>query len=395
MALGIGIVGCGNISSRYFDNAALFPGVEIRACADLFDAASKRCADRYGVRCSPVVDLLEADDIDLVINLTIPAAHYEISLAALEAGKHVYTEKPLAATAPLGRKLVEVAERIGLRLGSAPDTFLGAAGQTARSLVDGGKIGGIVGGACYVMSRGAESWHPNPDFLYREGGGPVLDLGPYYVTMLVNLMGPVRKVSAMAATPFATRTIGSGPRQGEKIAVETPTSIHCILEFASGALVSFSASWDVWHHGHNNIEIYGEAGSMVVPDPNFFGGEVKLTERDGPLVAVPDDGHPLARHNRQTRRGMVADYRAIGLADMAAAIAEGRPHRCDGKLGLHVLDVLEGILLSARESRAVSIGTSCIRPASLSIAEVDLLMGKSPVKAAGRTAAHRMGSAGE
>lgn len=381
--LGVGIVGCGTISSRYFGNAASFQGIEIRACADVMDAAARRTAEQYDVRCESVDSLLRADDIQLIINLTIPAAHFDVSATALQAGKHVYSEKPLAATSAEGRELVESAARLGLRLGTAPDTFLGAAGQAARRALDEGRIGRVVGGSCHCLSHGAESWHPNPDFLYQEGGGPMLDLGPYYVTMLVNLLGPVASVTAHAATPFATRKIGSGPRSGETIAVETPTTVHCILSFECGALVTFSASWDVWRHGHNNIEIYGEAGSMLVPNPNFFGGEVAVSEWDGPFVAAPDDCHPFARGNRKMRTGtVVADYRISGLADMAAALVAGRPHRCDGTMGLHVLEVLENILLSARDSRVVEVKTRCLRPAALGAAEARALMGGDAVASA-------------
>ena len=374
--LGVGIIGCGTISGRYFTNAPLFPGLEIRACADRLDDAARRAAEQYGVRLETVDGLLRADDIELVVNLTIPASHSEISTAALLAGKHVYSEKPLAATAATCRDLVDLAERRGLRLGTAPDTFLGAAGHTARRAVDDGRIGRVVGGTCHMLSRGADAWHPNPDFLYQVGGGPILDFGPYYVTMLVNLLGPVAEVSARAAMPFATRTIGSGPRQGEAIPVETPTTVHCTLGFVSGPLVAFSASWDVWKHGHNTIEIYGEEGSLLVPNPNFFHGDVQLSERDGDFAILPDNGHPFARVNREMRTGaMVADYRIAGLADMAMAMADGRPHRCDGVTGLHVMEVLEGILQSAADGRAVAVSTRCARPATLDANQARTLMG--------------------
>lgn len=382
--LGVGVIGCGNISGRYMQYAKMFPGIEVIACADRVDEIAAKQASENGLRHDSVDALLAADDIGLVINLTIPEAHYDISLSALSAGKHVYSEKPLSATFDLGRKLIEEADRRGLRVGAAPDTFLGAAGQTARSVVDDGRIGDIVGGSCHIMSHGAESWHPSPDFLYQAGGGPVFDMGPYYVTMLVNLAGSVASVSATSATPFATRTIGSEPRKGEKITVETPTTLHSVLEFESGAAVTFSASWDVWRHEHNNIEIYGETGSMLVPDPNFFGGDVRITELDGDFTAVADGGHPLGRGNRETKKGMAADYRTSGVADMAAAIAAGRPHRCSGELALHVLEVLEGILRSAEQRRPVEMTTRCSRPAAFDAAAAMELMGNgvmSPLQA--------------
>src|SRR6056297_1018065 len=253
--LGVGIIGCGNISAAYLRLGPLFKALDMRAVADINTEAATARAEEFGVRALSVEDLLAASDIDVVVNLTIPAAHYEVSTAVLEAGKHSYSEKPLVLTLDEGERLRALAEAKGLRIGSAPDTFLGGAHQLARQAIDEGRIGGIVGGTAHVMSHGMESWHPNPDFFFQPGAGPVLDVGPYYVTNLVQLLGPVRRVTALASTPSPTRIIGSGAREGEQVPVNTPTTIHGVLEFANGAIVTLGASWDVWSHGHHNMEL--------------------------------------------------------------------------------------------------------------------------------------------
>lgn len=283
--LGIGVIGCGNISAAYMRLAPLFNNIEFRTCADLNEAAAKARAEEFGLRALTVDELLATEDIDIVVNLTIPAAHFDITKRILEAGKHAYSEKPYVLTLEEGEALKAVADAQGLRVGSAPDTFLGGAHQLARAALDEGRIGDIVGGTCHVMSFGMEHWHPNPDFFFLPGGGPILDLGPYYITNLVQLIGPVKSVTAMTGMGRKTRTIGTGPRLGEDIPVKTPTNIHSLLEFESGAIFTIGTSWDVKAHRHGNMEIYGLDGSIYVPDPNFFGGEVLLASPDGEEVA--------------------------------------------------------------------------------------------------------------
>src|SRR5919108_2323387 len=276
--LGVGVIGCGNISAAYFRLAPLFKGIEMRACADInVDAATAR-AREFNVRAETVDELLKDDEVDIVVNLTVPAVHYDVSRQVLDAGKHVYSEKPFVLSLKEGLDLKKRAEKSNLRIGSAPDTFLGGAHQLAREIVDSGRVGKIISGSCYVMSRGMESWHPNPDFFFQPGAGPVLDIGPYYVTNLIQLIGPVKRVASLASIPMMERTITSKPRYGEKIKVTTPTTIYALLEFANGAVVTLNTSWDVWKHGHAPIELYGEEGSLFVPDPNFFGGEVRYTK---------------------------------------------------------------------------------------------------------------------
>ena len=374
--LGVGVIGCGNISAAYFMLAPLFKGIEMRAGADLDMKVAQARAKEFGVRASSVADLLASNDIDIVVNLTIPAAHYDVSKAILDAGKHVYSEKPFVLSVREGQDLKKRADRKGLRVGSAPDTFLGGAHQRVRSLIDDGKVGRVTSGTCYVMSHGMEHWHPNPDFFFQPGGGPILDIGPYYITNLVQLIGPVKRVAALAATPASERTITSKPRYGEKIKVTTPTTIHALMEFENGATVTFNASWDVWKHGHAPIELYGEEGTIFVPDPNFFGGDVMMTNRADELKKLPKWEHAFAVPNQQHAQGMMANYRASGLADMALGILEGRPHRCSLELSLHVIDVMTGILRSGETGRFVTMRTTCERPEALSPAQAKAMLAR-------------------
>ncbi len=277
--LGIGVIGCGNISAAYMRLAPIFKGIEMRACADLNAEAAKSRAEEFGLRAESIDGLLGSDDIDIIVNLTVPNAHFPVSKQILEAGKHSYSEKPFVLTLEEGAELARIAAEKGLRVGSAPDTFLGGAHQLARHLVDSGAVGKVTSGTCFVQSPGMEMWHPNPDFFFQEGGGPILDLGPYYISNLVQLLGPVKRVTAMSSSASEYRTITSQPRHGEKIKVETPTTIHAIMQFHSGAQITFGSSWDVWQHGHSNMELYGQTGTLHVPDPNFFGGEVRITEK--------------------------------------------------------------------------------------------------------------------
>lgn len=363
--LALGLIGAGTISGAYLTRAPHFQGIRFIAVADVNHAAAEARAAEYGVEARSVDALLASDDIDLVVNLTIPAAHFAISKAALEAGKHVYSEKPYVLTLEEGQELARLASARGLRIGSAPDTFLGSSHQLARRIIDDGAIGRVTSGTCSVMSSGMESWHPNPDFFFLKGGGPVLDLGPYYISNLVQLLGPVRRVGALSSTPSTTRTIGSAPRRGEQIPVETPTTIHALLEFAQGAVISFQSSWDVWQSDHEPMALFGTEGTLHVPDPNFFDGALRVTRR-AEAADLPEWQHPLGPPNRATNAGKeVADYRGAGLADMALAITENRPHRCNDELALHVIEVLTAILASGEEKRFIDLTTTCTRPLAL------------------------------
>lgn len=361
--LGLGIVGCGNIAMTYLRNAALFRGLELRACADLLPEQAALRAAEYGLRAISVADLIAAADIDLVINLTIPAAHADITRAALDAGKHVFTEKPLGTTMAEGRALVALAEARGRVLGSAPDTFLGAAGRLARQIIAGGQIGRVVTGTAFMMGRGMEHWHPNPAFYYQKGAGPVLDMGPYYLTMLVNLLGPAKRVMAMATSASATRLItAEGPFHGTAFPIGTPTSLLSLIEFVSGAIITFGASWDVYRHSNAPIELHGTTGSLRLPDPDTFGGTISVSHGGGPWEDLPTEDRLYGQINWPYAAPDRANYRMLGIADLAAGLAVGRPPRASGSLALHVLDILEAILNSGETGAPVALTTAVEQP---------------------------------
>ena len=363
--LGVGLVGCGNISDIYLGNLARCRGLAVRGVADMRPDVAAAQGTKYGVPAMPADALLARDDIDIVINLTVPAAHAAVSADALSAGKHVFSEKPLATDLDAGRKLVAEAEVRGLSLGCAPDTFLGAGGRLARTLIDDGAIGRPLAGTAIFMAHGMEHWHPDPAFFYKPGGGPVLDVGPYYVHALINLLGPVARVRSVTATGFAERLItADGPHTGERITVETPTTALSILEFAAGAQVVFAASWDVWRHGHPPLELYGTEGSLRLPDPNFFGGVVEATARGGDWAAHDGAAMPIGAPNWPAEAPRLANYRALGVAELALAVRCGGAHRASGRLALHALEVMLAIVTGSSDGRPIDIATQIDRPAA-------------------------------
>ncbi|MEM8655798.1 MAG: Gfo/Idh/MocA family oxidoreductase [Pseudomonadota bacterium] len=371
---GIGIIGCGNISTAYLRLAPLFKGLEVRAVADVNPAAAQAQAKAFDVRADTVDGLLRADDIDIVLNLTIPDAHFEVTRSILDAGKHAYSEKPIVLSQEQGEVLRDLATSQNLRVGSAPDTFLGGAHQAARAALDSGRIGDVVAGTAHVMNHGMEHWHPNPDFFFLPGAGPMLDIGPYYVTNLIQLLGPVRRVGALTSTPSATRTISSKPRKGEVILVKTPTNIHALLEFEAGATITLSTSWDVWVHRHGHMELYGTKGSMFLPDPNWFSGEVEIADQDGEVEVLDTDSHPFGVPNQDNNGVAKANYRTAGLAEMAAAMNKGRPHRCALELALHAVDVMTAVLAAGEQGEMVTLSTTCERPAPLTAEQARALL---------------------
>ncbi|MEJ1161898.1 Gfo/Idh/MocA family protein [Prosthecomicrobium sp. N25] len=384
--LTIAVIGAGNISTRYLQNAPLFRGVKIAAVADIVPEAAARQSQRFGVRALSVDEALASDEIQAVINLTVPNAHFAVSMAALSAGKHVFSEKPLTVSVEDGRRLVQEADARGLALSVAPDTFLGPGAQTARRLLEEGKVGRIVAGTATVMSRGMEHWHPNPTFFFKPGGGPVLDLGPYYITTLVAMLGPVRRVVAMTKIGLPERLVtAEGPMKGEKILVETATTAFAVLEFASGVVVSFDASWDVFKHAHKPIELHGTEGSLRVPDPNFFGGLVEYSEGRGDWVGIDTRMEVCGKPNHPDADPLHANYRMLGVAEFAAAIRAGRPPRTSGRLGLHVLEVMYAILEAGETGRQIAIEGG-ERPAALGEAELRSLL-VDPLATAGTAAA--------
>ena len=362
--VGVGVIGCGNISSAYLIAAKKFPILEIVALSDANPAAAEARADEFGLLARPVDGVLADPSVEIVLNLTVPKAHVEVGLAAIAAGKHVHSEKPLGVNVAEARRLVDAAASKGLRLGCAPDTFLGGAQQSARKCVDDGLIGRPIGGTAFFMCPGHERWHPNPGFYYLAGGGPMLDMGPYYVTALVNLLGPVASVSGVATRIRGERLVTSQPLAGTRIPVAVATHVTGTLMFVSGAAVSMTMSFDVARHKHVPIEVYGETGSLIVPDPNYFGGKIEFATAGEDWREI-ETQHAYADGN----------YRVLGVADMAQAIRAGRPHRASGALAFHVLEVMEAFQTSSDTGAAVKISTRPERPAplpaTLNVGELD------------------------
>ncbi|WDR03606.1 Gfo/Idh/MocA family oxidoreductase [Devosia algicola] len=364
---GVGIMGAGNISSAYLRLAPLFKGLDVRAVADIIPEAAKKRADEFGVAAQTPDELLKNSELDVIVNLTIPATHYSVSMDIVSAGKHAYSEKPFVLTLEEGEKLKGAAESRNLKVGSAPDTFLGGAHQQARDIIDSGKLGKIMSGTTHVMSRGMEHWHPNPDFFFQVGAGPVLDIGPYYVTDLIHLLGPVKRVTAFSNMAREEREVtAEGPNKGTFVKVGTPTTIHGVLEFHNGAIVTLGASWDVASHGHHNIELYGTDGSMYVPDPNFFGGDLVTTDIAGNKDKVTPWAHPFGVANQDLDKPMPrANYRTAGLADMIASIDGGYKARCGLDVALHAVDVMTSLLVAGETGQVQILTTTCERPLAL------------------------------
>jgi predicted dehydrogenase len=353
----VGFIGCGNISGIYLQNSHTFDILEPVACADLVQERAQAQAAKYNIPQVLSVEQLLADpEIEIVVNLTIPNAHASVGLAALQAGKSVYNEKPLAIAREDARKMLELANAKGLRVGCAPDTFLGAGIQTCIKLIEDGVIGKPVAATGFMLCHGHESWHPDPEFYYKVGGGPLFDMGPYYVTALVSMLGPVKRVSGSAQVTFPTRTITSAPKNGTVITVDTPTHLSANLDFADGAVATLITSFDVWAHHLPCIEVHGTLGSISVPDPNGFGGQVQVwtqSERkweDVPLVPIRSE-----------------NSRCIGVADMAHALRSGRSHRANGQMAAHVLDVFHAVIDSSRESKYITLDSTCQRPKPMPI----------------------------
>lgn len=359
----IGIIGCGNISNAYLDGARRFPILQTVAVADLDLARAQEKAARYYVKAYSVDELLSDPSIDLVINLTVPKVHASINQKILNAGKHAYTEKPFALNLGDGKKVIDLAKKKGLRVGCAPDTFLGGGIQTARKLIDDGEIGEPIAAIGNMASHGPEAWHPDPEFIYQHGAGPMLDMGPYYITALVNLLGPIRRVTGSARISFQERTVGSGKKAGNKIPVEIPTHYAASYDFVVGAIASLNISFDVWSHTLPIIEVYGSKGSLRVPDPNTFGGVVEVRRSDEKeWRSIP------LTHSDQV-------CRSIGVADMAVAIRNGRPHRASGELALHVLEAMLAVQLASDRGAHVTLETTTDKPKALptglAVGEID------------------------
>lgn len=351
-----GIIGCGNISGIYLKNLTqLFEVTEVVACADIVRERAIRSAEEFGIpKACTVEELISDPDIDIVVNLTTPGVHAEINLAAIQSGKSVYCEKPLAITREDGLNTLDAAEKRGVLLGAAPDTFLGAGLQTCRKIIDDGLIGKTIAATAFMLCHGHESWHPDPAFYYKTGGGPMFDMGPYYLTALISLMGPVSRVTGSANITFDERKITSQPKYGEIIKVDVPTHVAGILDFSNGAVATIITSFDVWHSQLPRIEIYGSEGSLMVPDPNTFGGPVYLRRHDQKEWSQV----PLTHFYSENSRG-------LGVADMAYSILKGRENRASGKLAYHVLDIMHGFHDASLEGKHINLKSTCKRPEAL------------------------------
>jgi len=352
--IGVGIIGCGNISQAYFNGMKTFEVLDIIACSDLKMEAAQAKAKENGCRAQTVKALLANKKIDIVVNLTVPAVHAEVSRQILQAGKNVHSEKPLAVHLEDGKSIIDLAGKKGLLAGCAPDTFLGAGLQTCRKIIDDNWLGKITGGTAFFMAAGPESWHPNPSFFYLEGAGPLFDMGPYYITALVHLLGPVKKITAITSRAHDLRTATCKEEFGKVMKVEVPTHYSGTLNFHSGAVITLTISFDVQSHGHSPIELYGTEGSLKVPDPNTFGGPVELYTSASEEWKQINLSHIYADN-----------MRGIGVADMAYALLGKRPQRAGGELAYHVLEVMHAFEKSSRSGRHVAIKSKPAQPAAL------------------------------
>ena len=342
--VGVGFIGAGVISAQYLENLTTFPDVEVRFIADLDLQRAQAQAEKFGVPgFGSVEQLLEDDDIEIVVNLTIPKAHVDVALQALAAGKHAWTEKPFALDRESGTRLLDAAHTAGLRVATAPDTFLGAGLQSARRLLESGRIGAPLTALTMLQSPGPEGWHPNPDFLFQEGAGPLFDIGPYYLTALVQLFGPVARVSAVSSKAKPVRVIGSGPRAGEKFDVTVPTHVAALYEFESGQSAQSVFSFDS-KLNRTQFEIAGVDGTLVVPDPNTFDGDLTIWGADGQSETIPSVG-------ATTTRGS-------GVLELARAIRAGRPERASGEQAFHILDIMVSTIEAADSGNPVSVAST-------------------------------------
>jgi predicted dehydrogenase len=355
--INVGIVGCGNISDAYFKGLKHFDVLQIVACADLDPARARVKAAAYGIRaCGTVAELLHDAGVNIVVNLTVPKAHAEVNTAALLAGKHAYCEKPFALNSADGTAVLSLARSKNLLVGCAPDTFLGGGSQTARKAVDDGLIGRPVAALAFMLCHGDEHWHPNPQFYYQKGGGPMFDMGPYYLTALVNLLGPVARVGGSTSAAFSERLITSKPLSGTRIPVETPTHLTGTLDFAAGGTATLVMSFDTWPYPLPHIVLFGIEGNLELPDPNGFDGTVRLRTATGKTYEpIP------STHNNNRERG-------TGVADMAyALLRRDRAHRANGQLANHVVEIMESFEKSSTKGRHITLSTTCVKPAALPV----------------------------
>lgn len=351
--VGIGFVGAGMISDTYLEHLAQFPEVTVVAIGDIDTERAAAQAEKHGVPVSGAPDeVLAHPDVELVVNLTIPAVHAQVSLAAIEAGKHVWSEKPIATAFADARQLLDTAAAKGLRVGIAPDTVLGQGVQSALRAIRAGEIGQPIAAHTAMMSLGPDKWHPNPDFFFQPGAGPVLDMGPYYLTTLVNVFGSVARVSAFGLASTPTRAVVAGPRAGEEFPVLIPTHVNANLEFEAGGASSSIFSWESALPRMGVVEITGTEGTLSIPDPNMFEGPLRVYRPDA------EDWEDLPTEGTVGGRG-------LGVLDMVRGIRSGEPHRASGEIGLHVLETMLAIEESTRTGQTIDIVSRITQPAAI------------------------------
>ena len=377
----IGLIGCGNIAETYFRAQDYFNNIKFIACADKFPEVSKKCADQYNIKSLTVDEIIHDTNVDVILNLTIPQAHFEISKLALEAGKHVYSEKPMSIKYDEANELVNLAKDNNLYIGNAPDTFLGGGGQVARKFVDDGDIGKVLTGNFIFAFPGVQEFHPNPESWFQSGGGPVIDMGPYFFTTLVNLLGPVKNVRSRGKKFADQREYLVGPKKGKSFNVDISTSVMLDIEFANEAIVQGFISFDVQNHARNHMELYGTKGSLVVPDPNMFGGPVLLSRELGSEwqeFSVEDKylgkTNIINHSGRSNEAPKQSNYRGVGLSEMIYSIENNIQHRCNGNLALHVLDIIESTITASETKKEVSLRSTCEQPKPLSEEQIKLLI---------------------
>ena len=378
----VGLIGCGHIAETYFKSHKYFNNFRIIKCADIKHSAAKKCASIYKINAVSVKDILKDKEIEIILNLTIPKAHFEVSKKALLNNKHVYTEKPMAIDVEDGKQLVKIAKRKKLYIGNAPDTFLGGGNQKSKELIEQNQIGKINLGNIIFAYPGVQSYHPNPEpWFAKKEGGPVIDMGPYYLTALVNLLGPAKQVWGSLMWNKKKRIIGIGPRKGKSIKVNCPTTYLGTIFFKNKTIVRFTLSFDVIAHHRNHIELYGDKGSMIVPDPNMFGGSVYVCKKLGGIWKEHKTNKmPLGKINirkkslRANEAPINANYRGVGLSEMAYCIKAKKKHRCNGEISLHVLDIIKSIMLAAKKKKRINIKTTCKIPKIFTRKEINKIL---------------------
>ena len=378
----VGLIGCGHIAETYFRAHKYFNNFKIIKCADILNSASKKCALKYGIENLSVNEILKDKEIEIILNLTIPKAHYEVAKKALLHNKHVYSEKPMAINLKDGKELLKLAKKRKLYIGNAPDTFLGGGNQKSKELLEKNLIGKINLGNAIFAFPGVQSYHPNPEpWFAQKEGGPVIDMGPYYLTALVNLLGPAKEVSGSMMRGVKKRIIGIGPKKGKKFKVNCPTTYLSTIVFKNKTIIRLTLSFDVIAHQRNHIEFYGNKGSLIVPDPNMFGGSVYTCKKLGQAWKEYKTGKmPLGKINirgkslRANESPINANYRGVGLSEMAYCIENRKTHRCNGELSLHVLDIIQSTMKASITGKKQKIKTTCKIPKKFTLKEIKKIL---------------------